>query len=66
MTRGKWDNLASLKLCINMIDVDNNQVESKGCEELAKAVWNKMESVLLSMYSEMQITITSTGRASCL
>ena len=51
LTRGKWDNLTSLQLGINRFDVGNNKVKSKGCEELAKAVWNKMEGVWLCMYS---------------
>ena len=65
LARGKWDNLKYLALSTNRFDVGDNQVESKGCRELAKAVWSKMESVYLCMYSEMQMAITSTGRASC-
>ena len=51
LTRGKWDSLASLDLGINRFDADSNWVKSKGCEELAKAVWNKMEGVYLCIYS---------------
>ena len=45
LARGKWDNLKYLALSTNRFDVGDNQVESKGCEELAKAVWNEMEDV---------------------
>ena len=51
MARGKWDNLKSLHLGTIRTDVGNNEVESKGCEELTKAVWNKMENVSLCIYS---------------
>ena len=51
LVRGKWDSLTSLELGTNRFDVGRNGVKSKGCEELAKAVWNEMKSVSMCIYS---------------
>ena len=55
MARGKWDNLTSLYIGHNNSEVyrANIWIKPKGCEELVKAVWSKMNTVSMRMRYKM-------------